>query len=109
MPKFQGNASVSYRFPLVDDFEGLLRADMNYRGRSKTQFSNASPFNVPLDRYAALNLRATAQSDVWSASVFVRNVFDTRAQVDAIASDQDPLARLTIRPRTYGLSVTRNF
>lgn len=109
VPKFQGNASASYRFPLAGEFEGVLRGDLSYRGATKTQFSTTSPFNVPLASYAAVNLRATAQSDVWSASLFVRNLFDTRAQIDAIASDQDPLARLTIRPRTYGLSVTRNF
>lgn len=109
VPKFQGNASVSYRFPLAREFEGILRADANYRGRTKTQFSNSSPFNVPLDEYVAVNLRASATSAVWSTSLFVSNLFDARAQIDAISSVQDPLARLTIRPRTYGLSLTRKF
>ena len=109
VPKFQGNASISYDFPLTDTYAATLRADINYRGRTKTQFSTTSPFNVPLDSYAAVNLRATVHSPLWSASLFVRNLTDTRAQIDAIASDQDPLARITIRPRTYGLSVTRNF
>jgi hypothetical protein len=41
--------------------------------------------------------------------VFAKNVLDERAEVDAIASDQDPLARITTRPRTIGVSVTRTF
>lgn len=109
VPKLQGNASVSYRFPLSPTYEGILRADANYRGRTKTQFNAASPFNVPLDEYVAVNLRASATSAAWSASMFVNNLFNARAQIDAISSSQDPLALLTIRPRSYGVSVTRKF
>lgn len=109
VPKLQGNASVSYRFPLNGSYEGSLRADANYRGRTKTQFNTASPFNVPLDEYVAVNLRASATSGTWSGSLFVSNLFNARAQIDAISSSQDPLALLTIRPRSYGLSITRKF
>ena len=109
VPKLQANASVSYRFPLAGEFEGILRADANYRGRTKTQFNPSSPFNVPLDEYVAVNLRASATSGTWSTSLFVNNLFNARAQIDAISSSQDPLALLTIRPRSYGLSVTRKF
>ena len=56
-----------------------------------------------------MNLRASLTWNDWVTSLFAKNVFDERAQVDAIASDQDPLARITVRPRTIGLSITRNF
>ena len=109
VPKVQGNASVNYRFPLSTAYQGILRADANYRGPTKTQFNIASPFNVPLDAYVAVNLRASATSATWSTSLFVNNLFNARAQIDAISSSQDPLALLTIRPRSYGFSVTRKF
>ncbi len=109
VPKFQGNASLNYDFPVTGDFIGTLRGDLTYRGKTKTQFNTGSPFNVPLDNYLLVDLRASLHNDVWSAAVFVRNLTDKRAQIDAIASDQDPLARITVRPRTVGLSVTRNF
>ena len=109
VPRWQGNAAVSYSFPLAGDFEETLRGDVVYRGSTQTQFNGLSPFRVPLDSYALLNLRASTHSDVWQAAVFINNVFDTRAQIDAISSTQDPLARLTVRPRTAGIMLTRNF
>ena len=109
VPKFQANASLSYDFPLAGTFTETLRADFNYRAKTQTQFNGLSPFNVPLDSYTLLNLRATTHSDAWALALFVDNVFDKRAQIDAISSTQDPLARLTVRPRTIGVSATRNF
>lgn len=109
VPHWQGNASLSYSFPLTDDFQETLRADLLYRDRTKTQFNTLSPFLVRLHSYALLNLRATAHSRLWSISAYLNNAFDKRAQIDAIASTQDPLALLTVRPRTVGLAVTRNF
>jgi iron complex outermembrane receptor protein len=109
VPKFQANASLSYDFPLAGDFTETLRADFNYRAKTQTQFNNNSPFNVPLDSYTLLNLRATTHTGDWAVALFVNNLFDKRAQIDAISSTQDPLARLTIRPRTIGASATRSF
>ena len=46
---------------------------------------------------------------VMVASLFAKNVLDKRAQVDAISSVQDPLARITVRPRTIGASIKYTF
>jgi len=86
-----------------------LRADLTYRGATKTRISAANVFNVPLGDYAQINLRASVDSDIWLAALFVRNVTNVRAQIDAINSSQDPLSFLTIRPRTWGASLTRRF
>jgi outer membrane receptor protein involved in Fe transport len=64
---------------------------------------------VNLGSYALLNLRAALETDVWTTTLFVRNVADKRAEVDAISSTQDPLALITLRPRTVGISFTRRF
>jgi outer membrane receptor protein involved in Fe transport len=56
-----------------------------------------------------VNLRANLNWKDWGVSLFAKNVFDKRSQVDAIASSQDPLALITSRPRTIGVSVTRKF
>jgi len=109
VPHWQGNASLSYSFPLTGTFEQTLRADLVYRDHIQTQFNSISPFNVPLHSYALLNLRATAHSNLWQVGVYLSNAFDKRAQIDAISSTQDPLALLTVRPRTAGVTVTRNF
>jgi len=109
VPAFQGSAALSYKVPLRQKLDGVFRVDANYRGPTQTQYSSRSPFNVRLDDYALVNLRASLVGNGWSAALFVRNVTDVRAQIDAIASDQDPLARITLRPRTWGLALSRDF
>lgn len=69
----------------------------------------SNPFNVELSSYTLLNLRLGVVNEQWSVMAFARNVTDERAQVSAINSAQDPHALLTVRPRTFGLSVTRRF
>jgi outer membrane receptor protein involved in Fe transport len=115
VPRVQFNAALSYTFAVAGSSEMSLRADANHRGETDTQFNTAASntipngFNVPLDAYTLVNLRASLTWNDWVTSLFAKNVFDERAQVDAIASDQDPLARITARPRTIGVSVSRTF
>jgi len=68
-----------------------------------------NPANVNLASYTLVNLRAAITASGWTTTVFVRNLTDERAQIDAINSSQDPLALITVRPRTYGVSVSRAF
>ena len=115
VPRVQYNLALTYTHSVTNDAELSLRADVSHRGKTDTQFntagSNTIPngFNVPLDSYELVNLRASLSWNDWVAGVFAKNVFDERAQVDAIASSQDPLARITTRPRTIGISLMRTF
>jgi iron complex outermembrane recepter protein len=110
VPKFQGAISADYTAPISSSLRGTLAADLSYRGDSNTQLrGDQSRFNVNLDSYALLNLRAAIETDVWTTTLFVRNVGDKRAEIDAISSTQDPLAIITLRPRTVGISFTRRF
>jgi outer membrane receptor protein involved in Fe transport len=115
VPKFQGSLSLDWKRPVAAATTLDLRADVTYRGSTQTQFNDKqlngdpNPFNVQLAAYTLVNLRAGIEHGPWTASVFAQNVTDKRAQVDAISSNQDPLARLTVRPRTIGLSINRSF
>ena len=110
VPKFQGSISADYTAPISSSLRGTLAADFSYRADSNTQLrGDQSPFNVNLGAYGLLNLRAAIESDVWTTTLFVRNVGDKRAEIDAISSTQDPLAIITLRPRTVGVSFTRRF
>jgi iron complex outermembrane receptor protein len=108
VPKWQGDAALSYSAPVSGDFTGTLRSDVVYRGRTDTQFNGCS-FNVGLPSYALVNLRASIENKAWTATLYVRNLTDKRAVIDAISSDQDPLGVITVRPRTLGASITRRF
>ena len=110
VPPFEYAIGLNYTAPLpvAGDWKGTLAADVNYRGRENAYFA-ANPYNIDLKAYTLLNLRAGVSTGPWSATLFVRNVTDERAQVSAINSLQDPYALLTVRPRTVGVSFTRTF
>jgi iron complex outermembrane recepter protein len=115
VPRVQFNAALTYSFAVGGAAEMSLRADVSHRGKTDTQFNNAASntipngFNVPLDAYDLVNLRANLSWNDWVVGLFAKNVTDERAEVDAIASSQDPLARITTRPRTVGLAVSKTF
>ncbi len=102
VPKFQGFASSQYRWAVTSDFDGLFRIDISHRGGTTTELRRTSPFNVPLKSYTLVNLKAGIENDHWDLFVYAKNLFDTRAQIDAINTAQDPLSRITVRPLTIG-------
>lgn len=105
---FQFALGLNYTAPLSGDWTGTLGADITYRGRANAYFA-ANPQNITLDPYTLLNLRAGVSTGPWSATLFLRNVTNERAQISAINSNQDPHALLTVQPRTVGLRITRTF
>ncbi len=109
VPKWQFSANAQYFWPIGRDMEGLFRLDWSYRGKTANQLRPTSPFYVPLDSYSLVNVRAGITWNDWRAIVFATNLFDKRAQVDAIRAQQDPLAFLTVRPRTAGVTLSRKF
>ena len=103
VPKFMGNISLDVVHPINDTIDFILYADLNYRGKT------VSNHGVTLDNYVMANIRAGIEFSDWRAEIFARNIFDKRAQIDAISTSQDPLARITVRPRTIGIAVKRTF
>jgi iron complex outermembrane recepter protein len=109
VPQTQFSAALTYSVPVAADANLSVRADLTHRGGTNTQFNTGSKFAVPLDSYDLVNLRASIDWRNWQFSAFAKNLFDKRAEVDAISSDQDPLARITVRPRTLGAGVSVKF
>lgn len=109
IPDVQGFAALTYTTALsVGELQ--LRGDVTYRGDADTRFDTASEFNRELDAYALVNLRAslTLSNDL-ELTLYGKNVTDERAEFDAIASVQDPLAVVGSRPRTLGVAIRKNF
>ncbi len=109
VPPYQGYFGLDYTRPVWDDIKGTAALDLSYRGGTDNQINVADPYNVHLAPYALANLRLGAFNKDWSATFFIRNLTDKRAQIDAINSSQDPTGFLTVRPRTIGVTVTRTF
>ena len=115
-PSLTLNASGEYSTPLTAELMGRARFDWGFVGQSRTEFrpngpgaDGFNPFTQTVGGYSLVNVRATVEGPMWTASVFISNLTDRRARVDAIASDQDPLALLTVRPRTFGFNMRYNF
>ncbi len=110
VPHWQLSGSAQYTFPLgKEGFEGIMRVDWSYRGANNIRFKPDDPTNVRLAPYNLVNLRAGIRTEQWQASIYAKNLFDKRAQVDAINTAQDPLAYLTVRPRTIGVNISHTF
>jgi iron complex outermembrane recepter protein len=108
VPKFQVDVGLNYTRPINSVWNGMVAADANYRGAVDSYFAS-NTFNIPLGSYTLVNFRTGVQNNLWSITGFVRNLTNKRAQVSAINSSQDPEALLTVRPRTFGVTVNRNF
>jgi iron complex outermembrane recepter protein len=109
VPKFQFNLGLNYTAPISGTWQGVVAGDVTYRGSVQAYFASNQNFNIPLDSYTLVNLRAGVINGPWSVMAFARNLTDKRAEVSAINSSQDPDALLTVRPRTIGLTATRKF
>jgi iron complex outermembrane recepter protein len=108
VPRVQLNLGLNYRRPIANGWDGTAAADVTYRDAENSYFAS-NGFNIPLAPYTLVGLRAGVITGPWTATAFVRNLTDKRAQVSAINSAQDPDALLTVQPRTIGLTVTRTF
>ena len=110
VPRFNSSVNLDVDRPISDRWNYQLHGDVTYRGSSDTKLRQSiDPNNVHLASYSLVNLRAGVSDRVWTVTAFVRNLFDKRAQVDAIFSSQDPLAYITVRPRTIGIGAARKF
>lgn len=109
IPEWQGAASAAYNWSVFDNWTARLRGDIVFRGSTWTQANRQSPFANKLDSYSLVNLNFVLARDDWSISVFGRNVFDERAEIDALSTAEDPLSFFTVRPRTFGVGVIKRF
>ncbi len=116
-PAFSANLSMTSRFSLDVDggLDGFFRLDYTYRGDADTVSQNRdvdgniNPFFEEIPSYDLVNLNLSVGRDNWSAGLFVKNLTNEFAVVDAFASEQDPYFFVTLPPRTIGLSISSAF
>jgi outer membrane receptor protein involved in Fe transport len=115
--------SGRYEFPLLSH-DGYFRADYQYLSAGPKQVSSQNPANggsfnplIPrLPSSETLNLRLGATTDVLDVSLFVNNVFNVHPQTSlnpsiAVFAGNNPLLfqATTLRPRTFGLTVSGRY
>jgi len=108
-PRFSGNVSVDYDFPLGGDIRGNMGGALSYVGDRKDAFSSISPQRQDLPAYEKVDLHVGAAYESWKVNVFVNNVADERGLISGGVGNAIPYAFYYIQPRTVGLSIDKEF
>lgn len=115
VPEWSYALGGEYRYEVsaLPGWSGYLRADWRWvddRISTVGKPEDLNPF-VKADSYSLTNLRAGFESESWSAALYLDNVFDeTIVFSSSVAFGQGFIQAARVnRPRTIGLSITRNF
>lgn len=116
-PSFTANVNVTTPFnvDVAGGLDGFLRIDYSYKGDSNTVAQNrdvagnVNPFFEEIPSYNVVDLNLSVGRDNWSAGLFVKNLTNELAVVDAFDSEQDPLFFVTLPPRIIGFNVSTSF
>ncbi len=108
IPEWSAAAIGEYEFPLSMSWQGFVRADYRY------QTSRRAGFLFPSEKgsFGLGNLRIGTTDDRWTVSLYVENVTDEHPSlsgVPAVATLAGRGVDNTLRPRTYGVGVAREF
>lgn len=127
IPEHSLNFAADYTKPVNDDILFIGRIDGFYQSETQNVLDPGISQSVEFDGFAIWDLTATLQKDKWSASLFVKNLFDEDGTTGAFTEDAfGPNVNLTMPlasaefygsnsrtfitlPRTIGLSLNYNF
>lgn len=113
--KWSGAVSADMEFPVTASLSGFVGGTVTYLGERFASFSSSAAVERPkLPSYTTLDLRAGVKGmDGWALSLFCRNVTDELGLLSAspeIASGATGVYIVNItRPRSFGLSVSKEF
>jgi iron complex outermembrane receptor protein len=119
VPKWTANAGVQYNFPLsrvAEGFSGWLRADWRYVGERINGFGDRNTLRtrqlfLVAEQYRLTDIRLGADSEAWSAQLYVSNVFNDIVMFESMANFfQQNFREVAInQPRTVGFTLSRRF
>ena len=116
VPKWSGNLSADYDFPIAGGSSGFVGGTVRYLGDRASGFVTGSPvgFDRPtLPAYTTVDLRAGVTHDRVSLELYVKNVGDSHGLNNitslALSGYTNPFTAAVIQPRTVGMSVSASF
>ncbi|PCI32869.1 MAG: ligand-gated channel protein [Alphaproteobacteria bacterium] len=107
--KFMANLAVEYGWTIDADLEGYARVDYNFMGERNSTLSATDNFFLKIQDYSMMNASVGISNDQWSASLYVRNLFNKRAQSNRGNDAFTAQSIFTVRPQTIGVKVRRTF
>lgn len=108
-PRFAANASIEYRRPLSESMIGNMRIAYRYVGERCYQVGSSTD---EMPEYSQVDLSASLNVGEWIMSAYVNNVTDERGVIGPKALDgavSELGGVLIVRPRTFGISLTKEF
>ena len=105
-PSFQGNLAARYEWDLNAEYGAHLQATAAYSSSQDTDIIEIN--RVELDDWFLLGATAGISKDRWSATLFVDNITNSRAQTSGFFN-QDVQRNVITRPRTIGARFSVNF
>jgi iron complex outermembrane recepter protein len=100
VPDFTASASADYTFPM-GSLTANLGTDVQYSG--EVEHTRYDEDDFPTDAYTLVGLRAGLSWSNYTTTLYVSNLTDEHAEINAFQSVNDPVRILTNRPRTIGL------
>src|SRR5262249_31217692 len=101
VPNFTGSAGADYTWSVGGRYSANVGADVQYSGKVKHTRYDDDDF--PTDSYTLVGARAGLGWDNYEATLYISNLFDEDAEINAFKSVNDPIRILTNRPRTIGV------
>ena len=99
--KFKGNVNARYTFE-IGDREAYWQATYVHEGRRRSDLRTATNEILgEMPSYGLFDLAAGIKGDNWSLDVFVKNVFDERAQFSRYVQCPDHICGNAIDPPAY--------
>jgi outer membrane receptor protein involved in Fe transport len=107
-PVWSGTVGAEYEWSLRDDWRAFAGGQVRYNGSREAvpQHSAIYPEYL-LPAYVIGDIRAGVRNDTVELSVFVRNLGDARAQLDALTLGLPYV--VIARPQTVGVSLSAHF
>jgi iron complex outermembrane receptor protein len=113
-PKFKGNVTARYEFPL-GSFDAHVQGALVYAGKRWADLRlEAREIIGRLDSYSIFDFAAGIDNGTYSVELFVGNAFDERAEVTRFAQCAEETCGLqtytvTTPPRTFGVRFGQKF
>jgi len=112
VPEFTAAFTVQYTYPLpIPGWDGAYRIEGSFTDDSFTNLRPDAAQNRFQDSYSIFNFRANFRNDEMDLdlALFIENMFDEDGDVFLSAANGQPSSKVTNRPQTIGVRVTKGF
>ncbi|MFQ5982074.1 MAG: TonB-dependent receptor [Woeseiaceae bacterium] len=113
VPEYTAALTAQYNFNMpIPEWDGAVRLEGNYTDDSFTSWRPTASSNRIQDSYTIFNARANFRNHDWDLdlTLFIENVFDEDGDVFiGGGGGGQPTNKITNRPRTVGVQVTKGF